>query len=180
MNRRGKNMNIDRQNFLAIPILLLSLLLTPTVKGEDQQNKFNWFVFSATPPQSAAASDGSRIRVTGTGSFQVGDPEQVTGGGTWATFDSNGSPTGSGNFQVTRLVKFDLAPGSVPGQPTFHGGLAFFHITYNDGSQGVLVVGCHLPGSPPPVPEGFSASKGFVNYWNGFNGPTLFVAVTES
>ena len=47
------------------------------------------------------------------------------------------------------------------------------------GVQGVLVVGCHLPGSPPPVAEGFSASKGFVNYWNGFNGPTLFVAVTE-
>jgi hypothetical protein len=91
--------------------------------------------------------------------FQIGDPEQVTGRGTWVTFDSIGSPTGSGNFQVTRLVKFNLAPGSVPGQPTFHAGLAFFRITYDDGSQGVLVVGCHLPGSPPPVPEGFSASR---------------------
>ena len=56
--------------------------------------------------------------------------------------------------KITRLVEFDLAPGFVPGQPTFHAGLAFFCITYDDGSLGVLVVGCHPPGSPPPVPEG--------------------------
>jgi hypothetical protein len=36
------------------------------------------------------------------GSFKAGDPEQVTGGGTWATFDSSGSTLGSGNFQVTK------------------------------------------------------------------------------
>ncbi len=116
MSRKGKNMRIDRRGFLAIRVLLLSLLLISTVKGDDQENTFKWFVFSATPPQSAAASDGSKIQVTGTGTFQVGDPERVTGGGTWATFGSSGSLTGSGNFQVTRLVKFDLAPGSVPGQ----------------------------------------------------------------
>ncbi len=44
-----------------------------------------WFVFSATQPQSAAAG-GSKTQVTAAGTFQVGDPEQVAGGGTFETF----------------------------------------------------------------------------------------------
>jgi hypothetical protein len=128
------------------------------------------------------ASDGSKILIAGTGTFVGKEAKQVTGGGTWATFDARGVATGSGNFRVTRLVKFDLAPGSAPGFPTFHAGLAFLRIVYDDGSKGVLVVSCSLnffgPTTPPSVPEGFSASKGFVDYWNGFiNGNTIFVAI---
>ena len=44
----------------------------------------------------------------------------------------------------------------------------------DDGSKGILVVSCDLPGNPPPGPagspdslfEGITASKGFVDYWN--------------
>jgi hypothetical protein len=176
--RKEENtMKIECRRFLAAAIFLFPLVFISTAMSQEE-NAFQWFVFSVTPPQSAMASDGSKILVTGSGTFLVGEAEQVTGGGTWATFNASGVATGSGKFQVTRFVKFDLAPGSVPGQPTFHAGLAFLRIVYDDGGQGVLVVGCNLgPTSPPSVPEGFSASKGFVDYWNGFNGPTLFVAI---
>ena len=44
----------------------------------------------------------------------------------------------------------------------------------DDGSKGILVVSCGLPGNPLPGPagspdtifEGITASKGFVDYWN--------------
>ena len=162
-------MKIECRRFLAATIFLLPLIFISTAMGQEE-NAFQWFVFSQAPPQSAMASDGSKILIAGSGTFVVGEDGKVTGGGTWATFDASGAATGSGNFQVTQFVKFDLAPGSVPGQPTFLAGLAFLGIAYDDGSKGVLVVSCNLgPPTPPSVPEGFSASKGFVDYWNGFN-----------
>jgi hypothetical protein len=173
-------MKIECRRFLAAAIFLLPLVFISTAMGEEEENAFQWVVFSDNPP--AMASDGSKIQVTGTGTFVVGEDEQVTGGGTWATFNARGKATGRGKFRVTRLVKFDLAPGSAP-DPTFRAGLAFLRIVYNDGSKGVLVVSCNLnfflpPTTPLSVPEGFSASKGFVDYWNSFiNGDTIFVAI---
>ena len=169
---------------ISLILMVLPLIFAVFARADDDRevNAFQWVVFSDNPPQSAIASDGSKILIVGTGTFVVGEAEQVTGGGTWATFNAIGVATGSGQFRVTRLVKFDLAPGSAPGHPTFHAGLAFLRIVYDDGSEGVLVVSCSLnffgPTTPPSVPEGFSASKGFVDYWHGFiNGDTIFVAI---
>ena len=39
-------------------------------------------------------------------------------------------------------------------------------IAYLDGSEGVLELGCRLPGSPGSVMEGITATKGFVTFWN--------------
>jgi hypothetical protein len=178
-------MRINRR-WLPISLILvvLPLIFAVVARADDDRevNAFQWVVFSDTPPQLAMASDGSKILIAGTGTFVVGEAERVTGGGTWATFNATGVATGSGQFRVTRLVKFDLAPGSAPGHPTFHAGLAFLRIVYDDGSEGVLVVSCSLnffgPTTPPSVPEGFSASKGFVDYWHGFiDGDTIFVAI---
>ena len=92
----------------------------------------------------------------------------------WQTFDGSGNPTGSGNYQVTGFVDFDVAPGSLPANFTdlsgnkadVRSGLAVFKIAYDDGSDGVLVVSCDLPvGSPPTLFEGITASKGYVDYW---------------
>jgi len=78
---------------------------------------------------------------------------------------------------VTGLIKFDLAPGSLP--PVIvdhigdiantHSGLAFFRICYSDGSRGVLVVSCNTTGVPASIFEGVTASKGYVDYWNHEN-----------
>jgi hypothetical protein len=116
----------------------------------------------------------------------------VTGGGTWETFDNTGASRGSGTFEVIKLIRFDMAPGNQTsgvdddigdaqidrdeGTLTDNrAGLAFLKIAYSDGSEGILVVSCHLNGGPnfttnPAAPatvfEGITASKGFVDYWN--------------
>jgi len=134
---------------------------------------------------SALAQNKSMITLTGSGTYTLGDSDDVTGGGTWQTV---GPPPDStphrGTYRVTRLVRFDVAPGAqasnakdLIGDGTLadnRGGLAILRIAYSDGSKGILVVSCDLPGNPPPGPagspdtlfEGITASKGFVDYWN--------------
>lgn len=123
---------------------------------------------------SALASDGSQISVTGEGTFVVEKPTMVTGGGVWLTRNALGSVTGFGTYQVTEVLTFNEAPGTeAPGQvdnvgpaAEFRGGLAVLRITYSDGSKGVLTVNCDPPaGGPATIPEGISATKGFVDYF---------------
>ncbi len=114
---------------------------------------------------SARANDGSQITVTGAGTFDLGDAEDVTGGGTWQTFDAGGASSASGTYQVTALVRFDVAPGT-GASPTVRAGLAVLRIAYSDGSRGILVVSCHLTGTPNVVFEGITASRGFTDFWN--------------
>lgn len=144
--------------------------------------------FSVFPggSDSALANDGSKITLTGQGTFEPREPSEVTGGGTWMTFDAGGAPTGSGTYRVTEFIRFTVAPGvanglaidNIPGSTgdlsDHRSGLLFVKIAYSDGSKGVLVVSCDLPGGPgpdrPAAPaslfEGITASKGFVDYWN--------------
>jgi hypothetical protein len=134
---------------------------------------------------SALAQNKSMITLTGSGTFTLGDSDDVTGGGTWKTVaPPPESTTHSGTYRVTRLIRFDVAPGAqtsnakdLIGDGTLadnRGGLAILRIAYSDGSKGILVVSCDLPGNPAPGPagspdtlfEGITASKGFVDYWN--------------
>ena len=134
---------------------------------------------------SALAQNKSMITLTGSGTFTLGDSDDVTGGGTWKTVAPPPESTiHSGTYRVTRLIRFDVAPGAqasnakdLIGDGTLadnRGGLAILRITYSDRSKGILVVSCDLPGNPPPGPagspdtlfEGITASKGFVDYWN--------------
>src|SRR5262249_39767940 len=123
---------------------------------------------------SALAADGSQISVTGEGTFVVEKPTMVTGGGGWLARSPVGALTGFGTFQVTEVLTFTEAPGTLPPGTIdnigkiaeFRGGLAVLRITYSDGSKGVLTVSCHAPAPPggtPQVPEGISATKGFVD-----------------
>jgi len=121
---------------------------------------------------SAEAEDHSKITLTGSGTFEPGEDDEVTGGGTWKTFDHAGAQTGMGGFRVTSFIEWQPAPGTLPGflKDTIGGGrpspgLAVLRIRYNDRSTGVLVVSCELVGSPHSVFEGITVSKGFVDYW---------------
>ncbi|SRR6266542_5239621 len=130
---------------------------------------------------SALAQDGSSIVLHGSGTFVApggggGTSGAVTGGGTWETFDTDGTTsTGSGSYLVTGLVRWDAAPGTFPlidgigNAADASSGLAVLRIAYDDGSLGTLVVSCHLPagGTPDSIFEGVRASKGYVDYWNG-------------
>jgi hypothetical protein len=122
---------------------------------------------SAGGTASAFANDNSKITLTGTGTFRSnsGKSQAVTGGGPWET------STGSGTYEVTGFVSFLVAPGTFPlahdniGNPAdARAGLAVLKISYDDGSDGVLIVSCTIAGTPAAVFEGITATKAYVDY----------------
>ncbi len=128
---------------------------------------------------TAIAEDGSKISLTGSGTFvfpSVIGSTVVNGGGTWKTFSPTGEITGRGTYVVTNYLNFRFATGSLP--PTgvnneigeaddAHSGLAHLRILYSDGNKGVLIISCNLPvGELRNRFEGITVSKGAVDYWN--------------
>ena len=132
------------------------------------------FAFAYHTPGNPSAA---KIRLTGAGTFVApasgGPSGAVTGGGNWETSGA-GLPEESGTYRVTKLVSWEFAAfqtgtaidniGDVAERAS---GTAVFLIEYDDGSQGMLGVGCHGPGAPNGIFEGVIATKGFVTYWNG-------------
>ena len=187
-----------RKSLILLALPLIFALAGANGDGDHKETKYRWDIIKATSFTpvtvfeggfaSALANDGSRITVTGTGTFDLREPDEVTGGGNWTTYAPNGTTvTGSGTYRVQQLVRFDVAPGfqtatlidNIPGAKgdltDDRAGLLFVRIAYSDGSKGVLVVSCHLNGGPdlvarPPAPasifEGITASKGYTDYWS--------------
>jgi len=130
---------------------------------------------------SGSAPSGLKIKFTGSGTFVApangGTSSGVTGGGTWETFSGCPSAcisTGSGTYQVTKLVSWQFASAQTGTIIDLTGdtneranGTAVLRIEYSDGSQGTLGLGCHGPGAPAGIEEGVIATKGFVTYWTG-------------
>jgi hypothetical protein len=177
-------MNIERQWFVGIAGALLSIMAIVAV-AFGQAAYIRWDIvsidsatgiLSAGGIASALAEDNSQITMTGSGTFVApaggeGTSRAVTGGGTWVTEGSIGSA--SGTYVVTGLVRWEEAPGTLAGLTDTIGdladaraGLAILRIAYSDGDRGILVVPCHLGGTPDTVFEGITASKGFVDFWN--------------
>ena len=163
-------------------VLIMLMLAVGSVQATAEHVRWDIIQFTSVHPRtfaaggtaSALAQDGSMITLTGSGTFTPGEDGEVTGGGTWATQSPSGATIGSGTYQVTGLIKFDVAPGGVPSPPfvdligpaaNAHAGLAFLRIRYSDGSRGVLTVSCTFVGTPPNVFEGITASKDFVDYF---------------
>jgi hypothetical protein len=149
-------------------------------RGDEDATKIRWdiqhypgFVLQSGGEAFADAVDGSKIRLTGSGTFKT-DGDDVTGGGTWKTFDASGALTGHGNYRVVNLVSWHVSPGTLPCPPITddiapcgdaRAGLAVLQIQYSDRSLGKLVVSCHLPiGSPASTYEGITVSRGFIDY----------------
>ena len=163
---------------LVLVVLLASGNIIPNVAGAAPT--FRWDTISLTFPGGvptinaggsdyALAADLTTIQISGSGT--LGGGVAATGGGTWAT--SGPSGTAGGTFTVTGLVKFTVAPGSLPpglvdniGDPAnARSGLAILSVKYSDGSRGTLAVSCHQPvGSPSGIFEGITATKGFVGF----------------
>lgn len=185
-------MKIPGRWFLTIAGLSLLLLFVSSVSGDRGEVKVRWDIVSISASNvvlaggsaSSKASDGSQITLTGEGTFEPGDPNDVTGGGAFQTLDSSGAAIGSGTYRVTGLVRFKEAVGTLAGSgltdgignpAQAHAGLLFLTIRYSDGSSGVLVASCSLVGTPASNFEGITASKDAVDYWNvAAGGFTLF------
>jgi hypothetical protein len=185
----------------ALAFLVLAALLstdtaiaTSSISGADH---VRWDIISldtSTTPSTispggeafASAITGSvpsglKIRFMGSGTFVAPASGKtssgVTGGGTWETFSGCPSAcisTGSGTYEVTKLVSWELAnfqtgtfTDTIGDTNERANGAAVLRIEYSDGSHGTLGVGCHGPGAPAGIEEGIIATKGFVTYWTG-------------
>lgn len=179
------NRHATRGWLLGITVVLLSITATVS-PAFGQAAHVRWDIISLNPPAdviadpggiaSALANDGSKIVLTGAGTFVApasgsGTSSAVTGG-TWETFTAGNVSTGNGAYWVMGLVRWEQAPGTPPnfdniGDPAERSaGLAVLRIQYSDGERGILVVSCQLVGTPASVFEGITASKGFVDYFN--------------
>jgi hypothetical protein len=194
-------MRTYRRTFrISLVLLVLPLIFALSARangdGDRKETKYRWDlikILNTNPPTvveggfaSALASDGSSITVTGHGTFEPREPDEVTGGGAWTTYAPGGTTvTGNGTYRVQQLVRFDLAPGvltgavdNIPGAKgdltDTRAGLMFVRIAYSDGSEGILVFSCGLDGSPASIFEGVTASKGYTDYWNSLPSLTLF------
>src|SRR5713226_7890267 len=134
--------------------------ISASAEASTDEQKVRWDIvsidFSVTPHPvtsggvaSALANDSSKITLTGSGTFRSnsGNPQDVTGGGTWHTFTKGGASTGSGKYQVTGFVSFTLADGTFPlttdnigNKADARAGLAVLQTAFSDGSEGVLTV----------------------------------------
>lgn len=119
---------------------------------------------------SARARDGSLITLTGSGVFG-GRPGNVSGGGTWTTYDATGRELETGSYRVLALISFFASEGGSPypdeiGSPSdARAGLATLRVSYSNGKQGTLVISAYLPGSPPPLFVGVTASVGAIDFY---------------
>ncbi len=163
---------------LGIAVATMMVLGGAAVARGSEEATVRWDIVHVLPPNvsaggeaSARANDGTKITVTGSGTFkaQNGKFEDVKGGGTWTIGSA------SGMYRAKEVVVFTPAPGSLPSglndqignRTNASSGLLVLRISYNDGSKGSLVVSCDLPvGTPPGIFEGITATKGFVGFWN--------------
>jgi len=166
--------------------LLLLAAMAPSAFAQAQHVRWDIISIIFGPPNpvsagghaSALANDNSKITVTGTGTFVApagggGTSSAATGGGMWTVCNAAGTGCTSGTYEVTGLVRWEQAPGT-PSPANIDliddgetsAGLAVLRVAYDDGERGILVVSCHLVGTPDSVFEGITASKGLVDYWN--------------
>lgn len=147
-----------------------------SVGGSTAAAQIGWEIFGSA---SATAADGLKIIVTGAGTFVApagggGTSSAATGGGTWETRDASDAVTGSGDYTVTGLVRWERALASVPSIPGSTAGLAILRVEYSDGSPGTLTISCRISNAQPGRFEGVTVSKSFVDFWNRVTSPTLF------
>ena len=169
---------------LTLGVTLLLLTTFASAASKDAQH-VRWDIISLVPgnpptinpgghASATAPNGGDTITLTGSGTFVApasgGGSSAATGGGTWTT-----STDGSGTYTVTGLVSWVNAGPQAPTTPPFidnidHGtrvnGTAVLTITFSDGNEGVLTIGCHGPGAPPGIFEGIAVTKGYTTYYN--------------
>jgi hypothetical protein len=159
-------------------------------RADGDETRVRWDILQFQAPNtllaggsaSSTAIDGSKITLTGSGTFKLHDPGDARGGGNWQTEDSHGAITGSGTYSVTSLDSFAMAPGpswerdstTVLETSLTHTQVWILHILYSDLTRGVLVVSCTLDGTPADIFEGITATKGAVDFATFVGHGTLF------
>jgi hypothetical protein len=175
----------EPNNLPSAPLASKGTQPAPNFRGSDgerdREQEIRWDLFSlnftngnvsAGGTASALDNAGSKLTLTGSGTFKLGNGDEVTGGGTWKI--ETGTAAVTGTYRVRKLVRFEPAAGTFPGglvdrigsAADARAGLAILQIRYSDGSRGILVVSCEIVGSPHDIFEGITATKGSTAFWN--------------
>jgi hypothetical protein len=136
---------------------------------------------TACCPDTAMASNGDTITVTGTGTLSI-HPKSVTGGGKFTHKNAAGTVLASGTWAATQLLSFN-SYGTSPGfPPGFEGGLALIRVRLmpkgtTSTFDAVLQVNCLIGKVPAGAKEGIRLA---VQDGLNFNkevpgGETLFI-----
>ena len=165
-------------------VVLMGLSLLVSLSATANAQVFRWDIITfnaqgqpAPGGRAVALADNvvgsiASMTLTGSGTFDISNVSDVTGGGTFVVRNfPSGTTSASGTYQVTRLVLF--RPTSVIPGTNLLGGLAVLAIHYSDGSEGIIVVNCAI-NAPAQETEGVNATKGTVDFWSIQGGTTLF------
>src|SRR2546426_10602771 len=102
--------------------------LSPSFSASASNHHMRWDIISvdfgtgtvsAGGVASARANDGSKITPTGSGAYRSnpGNPQDVTGGGTWQTFDASGGGGRRGAPTKKRVLGFSWGSGTIFASP---------------------------------------------------------------
>lgn len=123
--------------------------------ASENTGTLDWFFGTDFPlgvsgPMVSLARDGSRIEISGSGSFSIGEgPKSVSGGGTFQIFDSGNDLVASGSWTMTHLRGFVDYGGFPPPDDDLRGGTLEAEINLAGLGKGSLWIIC-LVGEPPP------------------------------
>jgi hypothetical protein len=105
----AENMKVQRKWFLAAATILPLLFVISIKAQEDEEPTFRWDIINVSFMPTTINAGGSasalsndcvtvasvttcaKITLTGSGTFAPGDPDDVTGGGNWQTFNNSGA-----------------------------------------------------------------------------------------
>ena len=147
--------------------------------ASENTGTFDWFFgqdfpFGAEGPSVSLAQDGSRIEISGTGSFSIGEGQKsISGGGTFQIFDGSNKLVASGNWTMQHLRGYV----DYGGAGNFRGGTLDAEIALDGLGKGSLWIFCLISTPPPPSKE--EGVRVRVGPWHfddiAPGGPTLFI-----
>lgn len=146
---------------------------------QNESSTYTWHINNTL----TEASNGDRIRVTGTGPLGI-HPKSASGGGAFEHTNAQGTVIGSGAWSVTELLSFQSYGASPLLPPAFNGvgGKAQFRVQFTPTGttivlEGTMDVECRLPGLEVPggTVEGIRVVvPGVANFNKSVSGTTLF------
>lgn len=168
-------------SFVATALAVATLMALPLAQADDElEGTFEW-LFGADvdaflqsigflPPTvafgtvAAVTEDGDVIRMSGQGTFTLGDDEGITGGGVFVHLAPDGSVIASGSWTMVELEEFTDFGTIVFAGETLRGGILEAEILVAGVFEGELTIVC-LVGSPPPgLIEGIMAEVGDFDF----------------
>jgi hypothetical protein len=187
---------VSRRQVLTTGTVAVGLLSVPApaVAGNsDNTGTFEWLFGEDLDPlldevegigpfgdSVTLAKDGSRIEISGSGTFTIGEgSKSIDGGGTYTVFGPDDAVVASGDWAATHLRGY-IDYGEVDELPEeWRGGKLTSSVELAGLGTGKLTVHCLIGNPPPSKEEGVQVDVGAMHFHDSVEppegGPTLFI-----